>query len=107
MTLFIMKVNSDTEIEEFISSLEAYTIAKALRTIDLLEEFGSSLGMPHSKKVAAHIFELRIRGKQEVRLFYCFHKSEIRLLNGFVKKSEKTPKRELQKATNKYNILVA
>jgi len=56
----------DSELEKFISSLEKPTIAKVLRTIDLLESFGHLLGMPHSKKVSPHLFELRIRGKQEI-----------------------------------------
>ena len=102
-----MKVNTNTDIEEFISSLEKQTIAKTLRTIDLLEQFGFNLGMPHSKKLTANIFELRVRGNQEVRVLYCFHNGQIYLLCGFVKKSEKTPKRELLKATNKYKLLIS
>ncbi|MBU1179983.1 type II toxin-antitoxin system RelE/ParE family toxin, partial [Patescibacteria group bacterium] len=45
------------------------------------------LTLPHAKKVDKSIFELRIRGRQEARIFYAFHKNEIILLHGFVKKS--------------------
>ncbi len=41
----------DNLLEKFISNLEKPTIAKILRTIDLLESFGQQLTMPHSKKV--------------------------------------------------------
>ena len=51
----------DSKVEAFIRSLEKPTIAKVLRTIDLLETFGNTLGAPHSKKVNARLFELRIR----------------------------------------------
>lgn len=83
------------EIEEFIASLEKSTIAKVLRTFDLLEKFGHRLGMPHSKKVEDGIFELRVRGVQEVRFLYTFQRSQIVIvLHGFVKKSQKLPPRE-------------
>jgi phage-related protein len=61
--------------------------------------------MPHSKKIVADIFELRVRGQQEVRIFYCFYKNQIHLLSGFVKKSQKTPAKEIQKAVNKFRDL--
>ncbi len=102
-----MHIHVDPEVEKFIYSLEKQTIAKTLRTIDLLEKFGNKLAMPHSKKVAGNIFELRIRGQQEVRIFYCFHKDQIHLLSGFVKKSQKTPPKELLKASNKYKVLTS
>lgn len=91
----------DSELEKFIQSLEKPTIAKVLRTIDLLEIFGLRLGMPHTKKVAERLFELRIRGYQEVRIFYTFHKKSIILLSGFLKKSEKTPQKEIGRSLRK------
>jgi phage-related protein len=87
------------EIEQFIASLEKSTIAKVLRTFNLLEMFGNQLGMPHSKKVGDGLFELRIRGIQEVRFLYTFQKEEIVIvLHGFVKKSQKIPSKELRLA---------
>lgn len=59
-------------LEKFIQSLEKLTVAKILRTIDLLERFGLHLGMPHAKKAKDHLLELRIRGHQEVRIFLHF-----------------------------------
>ena len=95
----------DSEIENFIWSLEKSTIAKVLRTIDLLEMFGYKLGMPHSKKINYNIFELRIRGTQEIRVFYAFHKNSAVLLHGFLKKTQRIPKNEMAKALNKFKRL--
>lgn len=95
----------DEALEKFIQSLEKQTIAKVLHTIELLETFGNRLAMPHSKKVAGGIFELRIRGSQEVRIFYTFHKGSAVLLHGFVKKSDKTPSGEIQTTTQKLKAL--
>lgn len=95
----------DSKIEKFIETLEPIAIAKALRTIDLLETFGNTLGPPHSKKVGARLFELRIRGEQEARIFYTFHKGNAVLLHGFVKKSRRIPKKELTAALQKLGLL--
>lgn len=95
----------DSGLGKFIQSLEKSTTAKVLRTIDLLESFGSKLGMPHSKKVAERLFELRVRGNQEVRIFYSFHKNSAVLLSGFLKKSDKTPRKEIEIALQKLKTL--
>ena len=96
-----MNIYTNPEVEKFILALEKQTVAKVIRTVDLLEKFEHKLGLPHSKKVSKDLFELRIRGKQEIRLFYCFHNKSIHLLNGFVKKSQKIPKKELNKDEGK------
>ena len=95
----------DTSLEKFIKSLQKPTIAKVLRTIDLLETFGQKLGPPHTKKISARLFELRISGRQEVRILYSFHKLQIFLLHGFVKKSQKTPRKEIKVALQKLKLL--
>ena len=91
----------DSSLERFIKSLEKPTIAKVLRTIDLLEKFGHNLGLPHSKKVCGQLYELRIRGTQEVRIFYTYRQSRAFLLHGFIKKSQKIPKKEICAALEK------
>ncbi len=95
----------DTSLEKFIKSLQKPTIAKVLRTLDLLEQFGSKLGPPHTKKISTNLFELRVSGKQEIRIFYVFHKSDIFLLHGFIKKSQKAPRKEIKAAIQKLKLL--
>ena len=97
-----MEINFfDEDLVKFISNLEKHAIAKLLRTIDLLEKFGFKLTLPHSKKTGNELFELRIRGKIEVRIFYTFQKFTIILLHGFVKKTQKFPKKHLYQARKK------
>ncbi len=102
-----MEINSNSEVDKFISSLEKQTIFKILRVMNLLERFGFELGMPHSKNMKGGLFELRIKGNQEIRIFYCFHNGQIWLLSGFIKKTQKTPNYEIIKAYNKYKILMS
>ena len=101
-----MRVRSfDKSIGKFIESLDKKTGPKVVRTIELLEEYGPQLGMPHSRKVRENIFELRIRGIQEVRIFYVFHKGSVILLDAFLKKSQKIPQKELQIALQRAKTL--
>ena len=93
-------------VERLLESLNASELAKALRTLDLLEEFGQNLNMPHSRHMSDGLYELRIRGKREVRIFYCFHAGKAHLLYGFIKKSEKTPPSELTRARKAKDSLI-
>ena len=87
-----------SSIEAFLESLNAIEISKAIKTIELLEEFGNNLGMPHSKHLADGLLELRIRGTREIRIFYCFHKNQALLLHACIKKTQKTLNKELSRA---------
>jgi phage-related protein len=79
----------------FLESLNAKEVAKVIRTIELLEEFGNDLGMPHSRHMSDGLLELRIRGTREIRIFYCFHKKQAVLLHACIKKTQKTLEKEL------------
>jgi len=70
---------------------------KIYRTLSLLEEFGSELRAPYSKLIEEGSFELRIKeGTHISRIMYFFVKErKIILTNGFVKKTQKTPKKEI------------
>ena len=94
-------ITLDFDFEKFVRSLQKPTISKYIRLVDLLEKFGDQLRMPYSKPVRKGLFELRIRGTQEVRIFYTFHKRQAVLLHGFVKKAQKTPLNEIEVATSK------
>ncbi len=85
-------------VESFFESLNAKEIAKVIRTIELLEEFGNDLGMPHSRHLSNGLLELRVRGTREIRIFYCFHKNKVVLLHACIKKTQKTLEKELSKA---------
>lgn len=83
-------------IADFVKSLSESTIAKFTQAIDLLEKHGNLVRMPHSRQILKNIHELRIRGKEEVRIFYTFKRENIYLLHAFKKKTQKTPIKELK-----------
>ncbi len=93
-------------IEKFIDSLQVATRAKLTRQLALLEEYGASLGMPHTRAMGNGLFELRGRGKTEVRTLYVFAKGkQIYILHGFIKKQQATPQRELAIARKRQRII--
>lgn len=86
--------------KEFLDSLDVKLKAKMFREIDLLAENGSELRMPHSKHIDDGIFELRgTVGNNSVRVLYFFFiGGKAVITNGFVKKTQKTPKEALKLA---------
>lgn len=93
-----MNVVPTSKVTDFIRSLDEIPLGKVTQAIDLLEEFGSQLRMPHSKHISQNLFELRVKGKQEIRIFYCFGNNNAYLLHGFIKKSQKAPLQEINQA---------
>ena len=76
-------------VEAFLESLDKKEIAKVIRTIELLEEFGNNLGLPHSRHMSDGLLELRIRGTREIRIFYCFHKNKAVYCTPALRKSKR------------------
>jgi phage-related protein len=66
----------------------------------IMEEKGPNLGMPYTRAMSEGLFETRLTAKDGIaRVFYCsIEKHEIFVLHSFVKKTKKTPDRELQLA---------
>lgn len=92
-------------VEEFIISKSPQTKAKVAHLINLLEIHGNILGMPHSKQLIKGLYELRIRGNEEIRILYCFKNKNIYLLHGFKKQTQKTPNKEIEIALNRIKLL--
>lgn len=60
-------------------------------------EFGPDLGMPHTRAMSMGHFELRLKSREGIgRVFYCtLVDRKIVMLHQFVKKTDKTPPKEL------------
>jgi phage-related protein len=93
------------DIDKFIFKLDSQAQGRVLRYLELLEKYGNKLGMPYSKSLHGGLFELRITGNKQVRIFYCFNKDKIYLLNIFVKKTKRIPKKEIDLAIKRLKIL--
>lgn len=71
----------------------------------VLQENGPSLREPYSKSLGDGIFELRAKVGSDISrvLYFFFYNQQIILTNGFIKKSNKIPRNEIEKA-QKYRI---
>jgi len=87
--------SEDVRLE--IETLPVGIRASYARLTELLEEFGLDLRMPHSRAMGDGLFELRPRGREGIaRVFYCTKVGrKIIILHSFIKKTNETPKREL------------
>ncbi|PCJ40839.1 MAG: hypothetical protein COA71_09555 [SAR86 cluster bacterium] len=92
------------DVEQFILKLPAGLSAKYFHLTDLMIEFGANLGMPHTKPMSTGLFELRVKGKEGIaRVFYCTKVGKrIIMLHGFIKKTPKTPSKDLRKAERRF-----
>ena len=87
--------SGDKVVDDFVKNQQPQAKAKIAHTVNLLEKHGNRLGMPHSKALGSGLFEMRIRGKEEIRILYCFKDRTIWLLHGFKKQTQQTPQKEI------------
>ena len=98
--VFYEKENGEIPVKDFLDSLDIKMRKKALGQIVILESYGRTLREPYSKYIKDGIFELRIQFSSDIsRIFYFFYVGDkIVLTNGFIKKTQKTPPKEIEKA---------
>src|SRR5947209_1255792 len=92
--IFYYSVELQQRIMEFPAAIQARYIHLTERMLT----FGPDLGMPHTRPMGKGLFELRLKAKEGiVRVFFCVRpRQRIMMLLVFVKKSAKTPKKELR-----------
>lgn len=97
---FYEKQDGTRPAEEFLLGLEYKMKSKMLRTIQLLGELGFNLREPYSKPLGDGIFELRAQAGNNIsRVLYFFIVGQkVVLTNGFIKKTQKTPEKEIELA---------
>ncbi len=90
---------------EFIKSLDDNLAIKVFGLLEILDQLGLHLGPPKLKKITREVYELRILGKISVRVLCTFFGNEIYVLHAFIKKSQKIPPKELEKAIHRLTYL--
>ena len=97
---FYEKANGEIPVEEFLLSLDKKMRAKLLGIIEILQEKGNQLREPYSKHLDDGIFEIRGKVGSDISrvLYFFYYEGKIVMTNGFVKKTQKTPKSEIETA---------
>ena len=88
------------DLQQSILKLPASLQARYVHLTERMLEFGPNLGMPHTRPMGKSLFELRLKSKEGIgRVFFCTMSAQrIMMLHAFVKKSAKTPAKELKAA---------
>ena len=84
--IFYHTPNGDCPIKNYLDSLSPKLRVKTMRSIMLLEEFGTELRLPYSRPLGTRVLYFFIKGNTAI------------LTHGFTKKQSKTPVREITKA---------
>ncbi len=85
------------KVENQTLELPVGILANLLHIIELVEEFGPSIGRPHIAPLGEGFFEIRAKGPEGIsRPLFCTRKGqELVILHTFIKKTQKIPKRHL------------
>jgi phage-related protein len=95
------------KVEEEALVFPAGVLANLIHILEVIEEFGPALGKPHTAPMGHGLFEIRAKSREGIgRALFCTLKGEeIVILHAFIKKTPKTPKRDLEKARGRLKEL--
>ncbi|MEA1990590.1 MAG: type II toxin-antitoxin system RelE/ParE family toxin [Thermodesulfobacteriota bacterium] len=88
------------KVEKKTLSFPKGILANFLHIVEMIEEYGPSLGKPYTAPLGNGFFEVRAKGKEGIgrSLFSTIKGQEIIILHSFIKKSQKIPKKEIDLA---------
>ncbi|MEL7067932.1 MAG: type II toxin-antitoxin system RelE/ParE family toxin [Cyanobacteria bacterium J06581_3] len=100
--LFYQSESGKQPVRDWLMKLEVAdrkTIGIDIKTV----EFGWPIGMPTCRAMGKGLYEVRssLTGGRIARVLFFIHNGQMVLLHGFIKKSQKTPKQELDLALNR------
>lgn len=101
---YYLSSSGENPVVIFLDSLSHREQAKVLRIFQHLEAYGLQSILPHVKKLTGTPFwEIRILGKDSIRILYLIPKKEtVLVLHGFIKKTQKTSPAEFKIALKRY-----
>lgn len=72
--------------------------ARLFKILDVIKKDGPNLGMPITRSMGNGLFEIRVKAYEGIgRVFFCYVlKKEIIILHSIIKKTEQTPKTDLE-----------
>lgn len=87
-------------VETFLDSLDVKMRSKLVMIMKVLQEKGNELREPYSKHLKDGIFEIRGKVGNDISrvLYFFYYGGKIIVTNGFIKKNQKTPTEEIEKA---------
>lgn len=98
-SLFYVNSNGKKPVREWLLSLDKVdrkTIGEDIKTV----EYGFPIGMPTCRKLGSKLYEVRsnISDKRIARVIFTVMSGYMILLHGFIKKTQKTAKSDIEQA---------
>ena len=106
---FYKELGGTRPVLAYIESLPEKEQTKILKYIEFLRVHKGVLDEPYSRHIEGKIRELRVDfARNRHRIFYfIFVDKNIIFLNAFLKKTEKTPVLEIEKAKEYHRVVIA
>src|SRR3989344_6558348 len=95
-------------VDGFIKKQDVKAQSKIFEIIEYLKQYGLQLPETYLKRMTStkKLWELRIKYKRQYRIFLAkVEQSSIVLLHGFIKKTQKTPAKEIETAEDRLRNL--
>lgn len=97
----------ENPVRDFIESLSYKQRAKIRRAFLAIKEYGLQALPAQIKKLKGFpLWELRIIGRDNIRVFYVPVEGKVLMLHGFIKKAQKTPLQEIKIALRRYKLWI-
>lgn len=98
-------------VKEFVDSLSPEGKARYIFITKLMKDYGINVREPYVKQITGHrkLFEIRLKDRSGIsRILYFAHTGrKLVLLHGFTKKTDKTPKKEIETAEQRMKDYIA
>jgi phage-related protein len=95
---FYQSESGNEPVRDWLKSLDQdkrRLIGTDIKTV----EYGFPIGMPLCRPLGDGLYEVRTDLPSGIaRIIFCIHENQLVLLHGFIKKTKKTPKQDLELA---------
>lgn len=100
--VFYATLRGDALFQTFLDSMTDKLRSKVMKLLDLLEEHGPNLKRPYADMLRDGIRELRCQqGHSNIRAFYFFFQgNKIIITHGLIKKTDRVPPAEIDRAVS-------
>jgi phage-related protein len=90
----------NNKVEDETLNFPKGILSNFIHIAEIIEKFGPTVGKPYTAPMGKGLFEIRAKGKEGIgRSLFCTVKGkEIVILTSFIKKTQKTPQKEIDKA---------
>lgn len=106
---FYQSADGKASAKDWFDEQEPKVKARLGRIFDLLKEEGIAVGEPHVKHLLDKLYEIRAEQNTNIYrvIYFVYTGKRFILLHGFQKKTQKTPKKELDLAAQRMKEFIA